>query len=356
MKKYIFALIALVGLVQCQKSSEPVMDKVSEVATDPMEWETVVPTKGTSLERIKFPGIFEPQEDGIREVSFPSAVKVDRYEVEPGQQVARGEIVAYISHPNLIQYQSDYFEALAAFEAERLHYERWSSLRASNQASESEWTSVEFQFKKARNNVAASKAVLETFGIVPKALQEIQALVPVFAPISGQIQELSVATGGYLQSETALLRVVDPNKKRVVANLAPELSERIKTGDSAVVKLFSQTISASVKAVGNGTTDQQPKVWLTLHDNIGAKAGTPVAIEVISRGLTAWSVPASAILYEGNQAFIVQTNPKDQELVRTNVELLGKTSQSVAVRFSQEERLEWPVVIKYANRAYAMLD
>lgn len=356
MKKYIFALVALVGLVQCQKSSEPVMDKVSEVDTDPLEWETVLPIKGTSSEWIKFPGIFEPQEEGIREVSFPIAVKVDRYEVEPGQQVAKGEIVAYISHPNLIQYQSDYFEALAAFEAEKLHYERWSSLKASNQASESEWTSVQFQFKKAKNKVAASKAVLETFGIVPKALQDIEALVPVYAPISGQIQELSVVTGGYLQSETALLRVVDPNKKRVVANLAPEWSESIKTGDSAKVRLFSQTISASVMAIGNGSTEEQPKVWLALHDPIAAKAGTPVAIEVISRGLTAWSVPASAILYEGNQAFIVQTNPKDLELVRTNVEFLGKTSQSVTVRFSQEKRLAWPVVVKYANRAYAMLD
>jgi|GEM_PF-2126738 len=353
MKAYILATVAILGLVQCQ--SEAVESDTIAVEETPVAWELSKPILKRSQLELNFPGVVEFQEQGQQEISFPIAVRIEKFYKAPGTWVKTGTKIAEISHPNLIEYQRTYFQTKAEFTASQQHYKRWKNLRTNGQASESEWNTVELAHDKAKSALAASQAVLASFGIQAENLETILPSIPVYASIDGQLQSFLVSAGAYLPSERPLVRIVDAGMKRVTAELTPVLAEQISSNDTVRINSRHGAVQGYVTAVGDGSTDKNTSsVWIDIDGSFDGKSGTPVQVAVNVRGAEAWSVPLSAVLYEGNQAFIIQQRPNGN-FVRTDIVLSASSSNEASFTCAEKKRVEWPVVVRMANRAYSLV-
>lgn len=148
---------------------------------------------------------------GLASVSAPSGgyVKVSRF--MPGNFVKKGEALAILENPELVQLQQDYLLAKSNLQYAQQDYSRQKDLNESKASSDKV---TQKAFNEVQNQNIMMKGIaqkLAAMGINPNSLNanNIRRTFAVISPISGHISAVNVNIGQYVSPTEKMFEIVN---------------------------------------------------------------------------------------------------------------------------------------------------
>lgn len=233
-------------------------------------------------------------------------------EVIEGDKVNKGQTVAYLSHPNIIQKQTDYLNAYSNSEFLKKEYERQKTLYNAGVGSGANFQKAEAEYQASRGMVNGLEAQLKQLSISASGLRngKIYQRVALRSPIEGFVQKVEIKTGQYVEPQTDLMEIVDTHHVHADLMVFEKDVYKVKEGQNVrfnVQSIPGKELIAEIYSVGK-TFEQNPKA-IHVHAEIKNKEGNLIpGMYIRGRIQTdsskAMALPESAIVTNGDRFFV----------------------------------------------------
>ena len=133
--------------------------------------------------------------------------------VSEGQKVTKGQVLALLTHPDLLDIQSRYLEAHNRLIYVAAEYERQHKLYQEKVSSGKEYQQILSEYRMLQGQQRMAEAQLRMMGINPKSIitgKTINAIA-LHAPISGSVEQINAQTGQYVDNQQEVFRIVNFN-------------------------------------------------------------------------------------------------------------------------------------------------
>ena len=270
-----------------------------------------------------------PQNEASITAIFGSNVKLIK--VIEGDKVNKGQVIAYIEHPNLINAQTRYLQLWNELSYLEKEYERKQMLFKNEVGSGKDLEKAKSEYLSVKGQLAGTAAELDMLGSSVDALKagKVLSKVPVKSPISGFITKVNVKTGQYIAPTTAMFEVV--NIDHVHADFMVYENDLSKIKEGQIVELNVQSnpdkrYQAKIYAVGKAF-EENPKA-VHLHAEIQNKSddllpGMYIAGKIYLEENQVLAVPEEAVVREGDKNYIfIVKNRTDSIITFRSVEVI----------------------------------
>jgi cobalt-zinc-cadmium efflux system membrane fusion protein len=248
---------------------------------------------------------------------------VSRILVLPGQHVNQGQHMLDLSSPDYSQLLDAYLKAADSYRLADKSYARAKDLYAHHANAEKDVEQAESDRTQAQADLNAAEQGMKILGIKnPSALANApsSALIPVLAPISGEVVERLVSPGQVVQAgATQAFTISDLKTVWILANVYQGDLANIRPGQDVVVTtdaypdIFHGRISYVSPSVDPNTRTLQARIVV---DNPGEKLKKDMycTVTVTAGSMSnAVAVPDTAILRDdNNQPFVYVATGSNQ--------------------------------------------
>jgi cobalt-zinc-cadmium efflux system membrane fusion protein len=256
---------------------------------------------------------------------------VSRILVVPGQHIRAGQPMLDVSSPDYSQLLDSYLKASDSARLADKSYARAQDLYQHHAIAERDLEQAESDRSQAQADLNAAEQGMKILGISnPTGLAKApsSALIPVLAPISGEVVERLVSPGQVVQAgQTQTFTISDLSTVWVLANVYQADLAYIRSGDEVVVQTdaypgsFHGKISYISPALDPSTRTLQARIVV---DNPGEnlKKDMYCTVTVTAGSLSnVIAVPNSSILRDDNNQPFVYTATGANQFGRSDVEL-----------------------------------
>lgn len=201
---------------------------------------------------------------------------VNSIKVIEGDKVSKGQIIAFLSHPDIIHLQSEYIKAWSESQYLEKEYKRQEKLRKEKVNSGKDLELAKSRQITSFASMKGLEAQLQLLGISVKGLEEgeIRNKVPVKSPIDGYIRSVEVKTGQFVAPQTEMFEIVNIDHIHADFMVFEKDIHKVKKGQKVkfqVESLPDVELDASIYSVGKAF-EQNPKA-VHLHAEIENKQG-----------------------------------------------------------------------------------
>jgi len=162
---------------------------------------------------LKVNGLVDVPPQNIVSVSFPLGGYLKNTKLLPGVHVSKGEVIAIMEDPALIQLQQDYLVARAKLQYSEKEFERQKMLNENKVNADKIYQQAQADFTAQKVLVKGYDEKLRLIGINPANLNEqaISRSVPVYSPINGFVSKVNVNIGKYVNPSDVLFELINPD-------------------------------------------------------------------------------------------------------------------------------------------------
>lgn len=200
---------------------------------------------------------------------------VSSIKVIEGDKVEKGQVLAYISHPELIQLQSKYSSSWNELDYLEQDFNRQQKLYDEKIGSGKELQRVKSNFQSKKSMVNGLAAQLKLLGISTSTVESGTMIeqVAVRSPIEGFVRLVEVKTGQYVTPQTELFEIVNLEHIHADFMVFEKDISKVRKGQKIKFKVESvdNELEASVYSVGKNF-EQNPKA-IHIHAEIEDKRG-----------------------------------------------------------------------------------
>ena len=256
---------------------------------------------------------------------------VSRILVVPGEHVKSGQPMLDVSSPDYSQLLDAYLKAADSFRLAEKNYNRAQDLYQHHANAEKDVEQAESDRNQAQADLNAAEQGMKILGIknpADLAKAPSSALIPVLAPISGEVVERLVSPGQVVQAgQTQAFTISDLHTVWVLANVYQADLAYVRTGDDVVVQTdaypgsFHGKISYVSPAVDPNTRTLQARI---IVDNPGEKLKRDMYCTVtVSAGSLSGiaAVPNASVLRDDNNQPFIYVASGTNQFGRRDVEL-----------------------------------
>ena len=250
-------------------------------------------------------------------VSTIIGANIAEIKVIEGDKVSKGQVLAMISHPDLIKLQTDYVQSWNQLQYLEKDYQRQKKLYEQKVGSGKEFQKTEADYLSTKGTVNGYHAQLKLMGLDIKKLQksEIQEVVSLRSPIDGYIQTVQVKLGQYVQPQKELFEIVNIHHIHADLMVYEKDIYKVKEGQKVMFSVESESgkeLEAVIYSVGKAF-EENPKA-IHLHAEIENKEGVLlpgmyVEGRILIEDTEEWALPEEAVVREGDK-FVVFTAEK----------------------------------------------
>jgi cobalt-zinc-cadmium efflux system membrane fusion protein len=311
------------------KSATP---ELFDIPQDQMQHVQVVKIEPTTLQRtLRLTGAVAYNAFNTTPVITQVGGPVSRILVVPGQHVKAGEPMLDVSSPDYSQLLDSYLKAADAFRLAEKFYARAQGLYEHHAIAERDLEQAESDLTQAQADLNAAEQGMKILGIknpADLAKAPSSALIPVLAPISGEVVERLVQPGQVVQAgQTQAFTITDLSTVWVLANVYQADLAYVRNGDDVVVETdaypdkFHGRISYVSSALDPSTRTLQARI---LVDNPGEKLKRDMYCTVtVTAGVLSnvVAVPNSSVLRDDNNQPFVYVATGANQFGRRDVDL-----------------------------------
>lgn len=260
-----------------------------------------------------------------------------------GEQVRKAQVLAYISHPDLVRVQTEFLNAANELALQEKEFERQEKLYNAGVGSGETFQRAEAQRNNAQGRVQGLRSQLQLLNLNPERILKgnIAQRIPVISPIEGAVQKVNVKTGQYAQAQTSMFEIVNTEHVHADLMVFEKDVSKVKVGQEvefSVESLPGTELRAKIISVGK-TFEQDPKA-LHVHAEIENKPenlipGMYVRGRILTDSTQTTALPESAIAKEGDTHFAFTAEREGEGWSFKPVEVIpGATSgEWTAVQF-----------------------
>jgi len=314
------------------KSATP---ELFNIPQDQMQHVQVVTIEPTTLKRtLRLTGAVAYNAFNTTPVITQVGGPVSRILVVPGQHVNAGEPMLDVSSPDYSQLLDSYLKAADSFRLAEKFYTRAQDLFQHHAIAERDLEQAESDRTQAQADLNAAEQGMKILGIKnPEDLAKApsSALIPVLAPIGGEVVERLVSPGQVVQAgQTQAFTISDLSTVWVLANIYQSDLAYVHSGDEVVVETdsfpdsFHGRISYVSPALDPNTRTLQARI---LVDNPGEKLKRDMYCTVtVTAGVLSnvVAVPNASVLRDDNNQPFIYVATGANQFARRDVDL-GET-------------------------------
>ena len=279
-----------------------------------------------------------------------------------GEEVAEGQVLAYISHPDLVQVQTDFLNASNQLTFQEKEFARQEKLYEAGVGSGETFQRAEAELQNARGRVQGFHSQLQLLNLDPERVLQgnISRRIPVISPIAGAVQEVNVKTGQYVQAQTTMFEIVNTHHVHAQLMVFEKDISKVQPGQQVLLRVESlpeTELSAEILSVGKAF-EQDPKA-VHVHAEIEDKPenlipGMYVKGRINVDNTRTTALPESAIAEEGGSYYAFRAEREGDAWSFKPVEVIPGTTSGkwTAVQFLSE--VEPDSRFAYNNAYYLM--
>ncbi|MBL7972276.1 MAG: efflux RND transporter periplasmic adaptor subunit [Prolixibacteraceae bacterium] len=365
MKKNILIIIGIAILFGCGEKKKPEIAEEEvviskQIQLTPEQMKTVDIQIGTLEEKevhehITCNGSIILSPDNKATVSFSGEGIVKQIYVQIGDWVEKGDRLASMQHPSLVDLQTEYLQLTSECSYLQKEYDRQTELFNQKAISEKEYqkTTSNYQITKSRRTGITEK--LNLIGINPENLSEdkIQKMVDVIAPISGYVNSLNVELGELVTPDNPMFRIVNNSEVNISLELFAQYKSAVKKGQTLEFclgghpqKMFLATITSVGKSVDQNKKTVNVTAHPASHDVTFAEgAYIEAMINIVEKQKAV--LPQKAVVTKANESNIFVATDVNT-FKKVPVKIVGTYDDYVAINF-EEEPITENIVIRGAN-------
>jgi cobalt-zinc-cadmium efflux system membrane fusion protein len=288
---------------------------------------------------------------------------VSRILVLPGQQVKAGQPMLDVSSPDYSQLLDSYLKAADSYRLADRNYVRAQDLYQHHAIAQRDLEQAESDRNQAQADLNAADQGMKILGIrnpADLAKAPSSALIPVLAPIAGEVVERLVSPGQVVQAgQTQAFTISDLRTVWVLANVYQGDLAAVRSGDDVVVQNdaypgnFHGRISYVSPALDPNTRTLQARIVV---DNPGEKLKRDMYCTVT---VTAGSIPnaivvpdSSVLRDDNNQPFVylaVSANQFGRRDVEIGQSLNGQTQILKGISPGEKVVADGSLFLQFAN-------
>lgn len=277
-----------------------------------------------------------PQNNAL--VTAVIGANVKKINVIEGDEVRKGEVLAYLSHPDLIRIQTAYLKSWNDLLYLEKEYERQKKLYDSKVGSGRDFQKVEAEYRSTKGEVSGYEAELNVLGINASKVRngKITELVPVSSPISGHIKLVEVKTGQFVSPSQQMFEIVNLDDVHADLMVFEKDAYRVKKGQKVMFTIQSgpaKSLEATIYSVGKAF-EEEPKA-IHVHAEIDNKDGLLLPGmylngKILVENVNGWVLSEDAIVRQEDKYFIFTAKKEGESWAFQPVEVkVGETSNGL---------------------------
>ena len=239
------------------------------------------------------------------------AANVTYIGVIQGETVKKGQVLARLSHPNLIVLQQQLLEQKVEIDFQIKELNRKQSLLATNATSEKEINEIERALSLAQIKYQTLSSQLELLGLKP---QNIEANGPVkeitiIAPFDAKVSKVMVTNGQFVGSDQALLELLNEGHKHLELDVFAKDASKVKIGQKIEFSLpgSDQVYLAEVHLINPDLASNKLRVHGHLEDeSVSLKVGTFIEARIIVGDDEVAMIENEELIREGDTFYLFQ--------------------------------------------------
>lgn len=194
-----------------------------------------------------------------------------------GDKVQEGDLLATLSHPDLIRLQTDYIKSYNQLEFAQNEYERQKKLYEEEVGSGKAFQQVKSEYFSLKGEVAGFEAQLKQLSISPSAIQngDVRKDVPVVSPFDGYVEKVKIQIGQYVAPSEPMVMIVNNEHVHADFMVFEKDAHKVKIDQPITFSLSSmpeRKFEARIYSVGK-KFEQNPKA-IHVHAEIKSHSDT----------------------------------------------------------------------------------
>jgi membrane fusion protein, heavy metal efflux system len=259
---------------------------------------------------LDLPAHIEPDPTRVIHVFAPAGGRIVEMKVRPWDRVEKDQTLAVLESSDLARAVADYHKALSDNQMKQKELARSEELLAHHAISERQHQQAQSDADQAKAEVEATREQVQVFGMDP---DHASTQLVVKAPRSGVVLDIGASSGEFSQALSApapLCTIADITTIWAVGDIYEKDLAAARSGEEAQVTLnaypnehWTGRISVVSDSVDPTTRTLRVRVVLPNAD-ARIKPGMFGGVRILRSTAQGILVPASAVLREGNDAYV----------------------------------------------------
>lgn len=303
--------------VPIENISENISDEIpaihlSELKFNALGIELDTLQKRTLSNTVRVNGQLEVPPQHEATVTSVLGANVVSIEVIEGDFVTKNHTLAYLSHPNLIQVQTEYVRAWRQMNYLEREYQRQKKLYTEEIGSGQQYQQTEAEYEALRAEVQGYEARLRQLNLNTEEIQggTIHERTPVVSPIEGYIEDVGIQLGQFVDPQTPLFEVINNEHIHADFMVYEKDVHKVQKGQQisfTVESAPNEELTASIYSVGK-KFEQAPKA-VHVHAEIDDPKeylipGMYINGTIQTSSSKVWALPEEAIVNEDGKSFM----------------------------------------------------
>ncbi len=229
-----------------------------------------------------------------------------------GDQVKKGETIAFISHPEMVRLQTDYLNAFNEYHLQQKEFVRQKRLYEEGVGSGETFQRTEAAMQNARGNLTGLKSQLELLNLNPTRIEKgnIYKKIPVVSPIEGAIEKVNIQTGQYVQAQTPMFEIVNTHHVHADLMVFEKDVYKVKVGQTVNFTVESMPeVELEAKIISMSKTFEKEPKAVHVHAEINNKPGNLIPGMYVKgriniNNIQTTAFPESAIAKTGETSYV----------------------------------------------------
>jgi membrane fusion protein, heavy metal efflux system len=265
---------------------------------------------------IRVNGVLDVPPQNLVSISSPFGGTVKSTGMLQGMKVRKGQVVAMIQNPEFIVFQQDYLDYKSQLDYLELEFTRQQELSDGNANAKKTLQKAKSEYESMRARVNGLKARLQLLNISITSLENgnIQAVAPLYSPISGYVTQVNTNVGAAVSPTDVLFKIADTEHLHAELTIFEKDVPKLKVGQKVRFTLANEDHErmATVYLIGREISSDRT---VNIHCHLDKKDGEllpgmylKALVESGSNSVPA--LPDQAIVaFEGTEYIFVETAP-----------------------------------------------
>ena len=236
---------------------------------------------------------------------------INKINVVPGTRVSKGDVLATISHQEIIKLQENFLDSRSRFLYWEEEYKRKKALEESEALSRKVFLDAQAEYSTAKIRYESLREQLSLIGIYENELlnRGISSKIMIRSPLSGYVSAVYTNMGMYVGINTRLFEILDNSHVHLELNVFSNDINKIRNGQQVRFQdSGSEEIHwAEIRLIGKKIEEENRSVLVHafITDTFSeVPIGASVLAQILTQPDSAYCLPEEAILIQGTESFI----------------------------------------------------
>ena len=379
-KNYLLLMASCLLLISCGSKENNPQEEEQKVTTEELEQtiasltaeqiKTVGIQYGTMEQKqltatLKANGALRvPNNNKANVTSFYGGV-VKSINVQLGDFVKKGQVIATISNPQFIQLQEEYLSTSSKITFAEQEVVRQKELNEGNAGALKNYQSANADLKAMRTRRASLQQQIQLMGINPNSLNNgnLRSALSVTSPINGTVSNVFSKIGSYVDVSSPVAEIVDNSQLHLDLNVFEKDLPMLKVGQIIHFTLTNNAVNEyDSKIYSIGTSFENDSKSIPVHATVtGNKSGLIDGMNITAivslNNVTTDAVPNDAIVSaDGKDYIFVVTNKQAKEIKPEEGEVANEAETKGKEKVAKNTNFEKIEVVKgVSNMGYTAI-